>query len=125
MSDIDVSNPEVTYCILAKLDLDEHDKNISTIIECNRIWIKPDDLASGVRAWWTASFARDTLSRWPIDKAKEYGYLHLRRIEFDDEFDLRSEFSNAINRAFEDVPSFVKLTPYDERISIVQNESEY
>ncbi len=123
MSDIDVKDDEASYIIKAKLDLDGYDKNISTIIECNRIWIKiDDDAAPGVKAWWTASFARDTLSRWPIDKAKEYGYFHLRRIEFDDEFDLRSEFSNAINRAFEDVPSFVKLTPYDERISLVRNE---
>jgi len=122
MSDINVSNPEVIYSIVAKLDLD--DKKVSTIIECNRIWIKADDDAPGVKAWWTASFARDTLSKWPIDKNKPEGYFHLRRIEFDDEFDLRSEFSNAINRAFEEVPSFVKLTPYDERISIVQDEGE-
>ena len=109
--------------IQAKISI-EFPKNdhqtVIEIVEQNMSWIKfqgqpteQDELIK-VRlfAWWVFDYYKLYFNR----SHKPHGAM--RPFEAEDEFDLRSAFANAINRAFFEMKGFDLFTPMDERIEV-------
>jgi hypothetical protein len=115
---------EIRACFSFEMPGEDHEEYgaIANRLKSNCEWIelhtepKQGVLLTRAECWWLPEYV-ECINE---EKTTHGEAVDLRKFDYEDEFDLRSAFSAALNRAFD---GLIKLnlveafTPYDERIT--------